>query len=62
VKLYLPPSNAFVIGMKPIAERTVATSTALYSALITAFSPLPRRAKNVPITEVIAETPPSASG
>ena len=27
-----------------------------------AFSPRPSRAKNVPITEAIAETPPSASG
>ena len=27
-----------------------------------AFSPLPMRAKNVPITEAMIETPPSASG
>ena len=58
----MPPSNAIVTGMNPIAERIVATITALYSALMIAFGPLPTRAKNVPITDARIEIPPSASG
>ena len=48
--------------MKPIAERTVATPTARYSAAITDDSALRTRAKNVPITEAMIEMAPIESG
>ena len=50
------------MGMKPTADRSVATTTALYSALMIAFWPRPTRAKNVPITDARIEMPPIASG
>ena len=54
-------SNAFTTGMNPIAEKTTAASTALYSAFM--IEPLaPMRAKNVPSTEAMIATPPIASG
>jgi hypothetical protein len=40
----LPASKAIVTGMKPIADSTVATSTALYKALMIE-PPRPIRAK-----------------
>ena len=47
--------------MNPIADRKVATRTALYSAFM--IEPLrPTRAKKVPITEARIDIPPSASG
>ena len=54
MKSYLPVSNAIVTGMNPAADSTVATSTALYSALMTAFGPEPSRAKNEPTTDATA--------
>jgi hypothetical protein len=57
----LLPSKASVTGMNPIADSTVETATALYSAFM--IEPVrPIRAKNVPMTEAMTPTPPSARG
>ena len=47
--------------MKPIAESTVATSTALYSAFMIVAA-LATRANWTPMIEAMIEMPPIASG